>query len=230
MTDELAQLPLFATNDTESAATVAARRLRPLTQVWTLEALSRYFLLSSDDLAQIKQCRGSANRLGFALHLVLVRFLHVSLPSFERVPDAIVHVVSLQLDITPSALATYPLRAQTRDDHLAQIRRYLGLRVYTAADAEALRAYLVQRAQHRDDNGILLAEAEDWLRRARILFPALSTLQRLVGEARTLADEQLEQIVVRQLQPAHTTALDTLLERSHGRRSSTFAWLKEACR
>lgn len=192
MTDGLAQLPLFTTDDTESAATVEARRRRPLTQEWTPEALSRYFLLSGDDLAQVKQCRGSTNRLGFALHLVLLRFLHVSLPSFEGVPDAIVHFVSLQLDIAPGALATYPLRAQTRDDHLAQIRTYLGLRSYTAADAAELRTYLVQRAQHRDDSGILLAEAEDWLRRSRMLFPALGTLHRLVSEARALADDNLE--------------------------------------
>jgi TnpA family transposase len=228
MTDEVAQLSLFATSDADTAATVEARRLRPLAQVWTPEALSRYFLLSSDDLAQIKQCRGSANRLGFALHLVLLRFLHVTLPTFERVPDAIIHFVSLQLDITPMALVTYPLRPQTRDDHLAQIRGYLGLRAYTAADAEELRAYLVQRAQHRDDASILLAEAEDWLRRSRILFPALSTLQRLIGEARNRADDELEQIVVRQLKSAQADALDTLLDRSQGRRGSTFAWLKEA--
>ncbi len=214
--------------DTETAARVDARRLRPLAQVWTPEALSRFFLLSRDDLAQITRCRGSVNRLGFALHLVLLRFLHVSLSTLAQVPEAIVHFVSVQLDIAPSALADYPLRLQTQDDHLTTIRTYLGFRAYTGADAESLRAYLVQRAQHRDDSAILLAEGEEWLRRACILFPALNTLQRLVREARILADTELEQRIGRQLQPAHITALDHLLDRSHGRRGSTLAWLKEA--
>lgn len=228
MVDQLAQLALFVSDDVETPAAVEARRFRPLSQVWTPEALSRYFLLSSDDLAQIKQCRGTANRLGFALHLVLLRFLHVAVPTLERVPDAIIHFVSLQLDAPPTALAAYPQRVQTRDDHLTQIRTYLGLRPFASTDTDALRAYLVQRAHHRDDSSVLLAEAEDWLRRANILFPALSTLHRLIGEAQTLADDALYQTLVRQLQPAHITALDSLLDRSQGRRGSIFAWLKEA--
>lgn len=109
--DEPAQLALFTSPDSDTAATVEARRLRPLSQTWTPEALSRSFLLRSDDIAQIKQCRGSANRLGFALHLVLLRFLHVALPSLDGIPEAIVHFVSLQLDIPPTAAATSPTRA-----------------------------------------------------------------------------------------------------------------------
>lgn len=86
----------------------------------------------------------------------------------------------------------------------------------------------MQRAQHRDDSSILVIEAEDWLRRHRILFPALSTLQRLVGEARMQADHHLEHTVVCQVQPLQMMALDQLLDRSSGRRGSTLAWLKEA--
>ena len=81
---------------------------------------------------------------------------------------------------------------------------------------------------HRDDAGVLIAEAEDWLRRAHILFPAVSTLQRLVGYARMVAEEQIQQVVMRQLQPAQIANLEALLTRSQGRRGSTFAWLKTA--
>ena len=125
-------------------------------------------------------------------------------------------------------MTTYASRPQTRDDHVAQIRTYLGLRSYAAADSDALRTYLIQRAMHRDDAGVLIAEAEDWLRRARILFPAVSTLQRLVGYARMVAEEQIQQVVMRQLQPAQIANLEALLTRSQGRRGSTFAWLKTA--
>ena len=189
MTDTPTQLPLFApSEDEEIAAQIEARRLRPLAQLWTPEALSRSFLLSHDDLTQIRTCHGSHNRLGFALQLALIRFLHIVLPNFVRVPEPIIHFISLQLDSNPSALTTYAVRPQTRDDHVAQIRTYLGLRSYAAADSDALRTYLIQRAMHRDDAGVLIAEAEDWLRRARILFPAVSTLQRLVGYARLVED------------------------------------------
>lgn len=50
-------------------------------------------------------------------------------------------------------------RGQTCDVHSAQIRGSLGLRLYAASDAEPLQVFLVQRAMHRDDAGILIAEA-----------------------------------------------------------------------
>lgn len=196
MTDIPIQPPLFApSEDEEVTAPIEARRLRPLVQLWTPEALSRSFLLSHDDLAQICTCHGSHNRLGFALQLALIRFLHIVLPNFARVPEPTIHYISLQLNINPSALTAYAARPQTRDDHVAQIRTYLGLRSYAVADSDALRAYLIQRAMHRDDTGVLIAEAEDWLRRTRILFPAVSKLQCLVGYARMVAEEQIQQVV-----------------------------------
>jgi len=227
MADPLTQIPLFPSDEDEVVvAQIEARRLRPLAQQWTPETLSRSFLLSEEDLLQVRTCRGSHNRLGFALQLTLIRFLFITLPNFVRVPETIIHFISLQLDINPSVLSSYPTRPQTRDDHAAQIRTYLELRAYTAADSEALRVYLIQRAMHRDDVGVLIAEAEDWLRRTKIIFPAVSTLQRLVGSARMVATEQIEQIIMSQLQPAQKIAMEALLSRSQGRRGSTFAWLK----
>lgn len=212
--------------DIDLPAAWEARRLRPLLQLWTPEALSRVFFLSAEDRAQVQGCRGSHNRLGFALQLVLMRFLNIVLPDLGRVPEPILHFVSLQIDINPVALAAYGTRGQTRDIHSTQIRDYLGLRLYAASDAEPLQAFLVQRAMHRDDAGVLIAEAEDWLRRNAILFPAVSTLHRLVGAARIIAEAQLHAVIQSQLTPTRNEALDGLLSRSQGRRGSTFAWLK----
>jgi len=219
MNDPL-QLSLFAADDAETPAAIEARRLRPLLQDWTPEALSRECLLSDADLTQVRMCRGAANRLGFALHLVLLRLLHMVLPSFATVPASVIHFVSLQLDVNPAVLTAYPTRAQTQDDHLALIRTYLGVRPYTTTDTAALLAHLVQRALHREDAIQLLLEAEAWLRQARILFPALSTTQRLVGQARTVADADMQQTIVRQLDATQTAALNGVLDRSHGRRGS----------
>ncbi|MDP9351772.1 MAG: DUF4158 domain-containing protein [Chloroflexota bacterium] len=137
------------------------RRLKPLDREWTPELLGRYFLLTPCDLEQIASCRGSHNKLGFALHLVLLRFLHSPLPSLADVPQPIVHFVGAQVGADPTVLNEYGRRAQTRDDHLAQIREYLGLRAYYAADSEPLLEFLVDRALHRDEPGVLTEEAED---------------------------------------------------------------------
>lgn len=227
MTEPFVQLPLPEPGaDVDLPAAWEARRLRPLLQTWTPEALSRVFFLSTEDRAQVQTCRGSHNRLGFGLQLVLMRFLHIVLPDLARVPEPVLHFISLQLDLNPAVLAAYGTRGQTRDAHSAQIRTYLGLRLFAADDGPPLQGYLVQRAMHRDDAGVLVAEAEAWLRRHHILFPAIGTLQRLVATARTLADAEVYAVIARQMTPARQAALDALLTRSQGRRGSTFAWLK----
>lgn len=43
---------------------------------WISEELGRFFWLTPEDMLQVKTCRGAANRLGFALNLLLMRLLH----------------------------------------------------------------------------------------------------------------------------------------------------------
>jgi TnpA family transposase len=179
-------------------------------------------------MAQVRQCRGAHNRLGFALQLVMLRFLHFPLPSVEMIPEPIIHFVSLQVGVDPVVLEEYSQRReQTRDDHAVQIREYLGLRAYTAADSDRLLSFLIQRALQRDDPGVLTEEAEEWLRKEHILFPALSTIQRLMAQARATAEEQIHHTINRQLKPRQIMAMEGLLEKPHGKRGSLFAWVKE---
>ena len=219
-------LPEITPTDTD----VDDRRLALLDQAWTPETLSREFLLTSADLLQVQRCNGSHNRLGFALHLVILRMVHVPLATLARVPKAIVHFVALQLSIDPAIIGAYPQRLQTRDDHLTRIRQHLGVRAYALSDAEPLRTYLIQRALQRDDPTILLEEAEEWLRRQRILFPALSTLQRLVGEASERAEVEFSTMIVPHITAHQRTTMLALVEQPHGKRGTIFAWLKDAAR
>lgn len=209
---------------------VRERRLKPLFQTWTPERLSRECLLTPADLVLIRRRLGATNRLGCALHLVVLRLVHRALPSLAVVPDAIIHFVALQLELDPIVVADYPQRAQTQDDHGKLLRDYLGLRLYTAEDRPALHAHLIQRALHRDDPLILLEEAEEWLRRHSILYPALSTLVRLIGDAGRRADEQVHTTILSQLTEEQRTEIRSLVETPHDRRSTRFAWLKEAAR
>src|SRR5687768_1205777 len=112
--------------------TVRERRLKPLFQTWTPERLSRECLLTPADLGLIRRRLGAVNRLGCALHLIVLRLVHLALPSLAVVPEAIAHFVALQLEIDPVVLADYPQREQTQDDHRGRLRQYLGLRLYTA--------------------------------------------------------------------------------------------------
>jgi TnpA family transposase len=206
-----------------------ARRFKALHGDWPPEELGHFFWLTPEDLLQVRTCRGAANRLGFALNLLALRFLHCPLPSLDHVPDRVVQFVAMQLNTPPGVLAEYGMRRkQTRDDHLVQIRAYLEVRAYAhELDDHRLAAYLLSRTLERDDPAVLLEEAEEWLRDAGILFPAESTLHKLIAQVRPQADAQLFAAITRQLSPFQSAALEELFQRDEGKRGSTLAWLKE---
>jgi TnpA family transposase len=180
-------------------------------------------------MQEVRTCRGAANRLGFALNLLLLRFLHCPLPDVALTPARIVQFVAMQLNVHPDVLAEYSSRRpQTRDEHLVQIRGYLKLRPYAhEGDDPRLTDYLLTRALQRDDSAILLEEAEDWLREEGILFPAESTILKIIAQVRPQAESQVFAAITKQLSATQAQALEELLHREQGKRGSTFAWLKE---
>jgi TnpA family transposase len=79
----------------------------------------------------------------------------------------------------------------------------------------------------RDDPTVLLEEAEDWLREEGILFPAESTIHKIITQVRPQAESQVFAAITQQLNATQTQVLEELLQREQGKRGSTFAWLKE---
>ena len=67
---------------------LVARRFKALGVEWTSEELGRFFWLSPEDMQEVRTCRGAANRLGFALNLLLLREARIVLflPSTSRLP------------------------------------------------------------------------------------------------------------------------------------------------
>ncbi len=57
--------------------TLDARRFRALQQDWLSEDLARFFLLTPEDMREVRTCLGASNRFGFALNLLLLRLLFV---------------------------------------------------------------------------------------------------------------------------------------------------------
>ena len=82
---------------------LATRRFKALTDEWPSEELGRLFWLTPEDMLQVRTCRGAANRLGFALNLLLLRFLHCPLPDVTLTPARIVQFVAMQLNVHPCA-------------------------------------------------------------------------------------------------------------------------------
>jgi len=108
------------------------RRYGRYPEVVSAAQLARFFHLDDTDRDLIGQHRGDANRLGFALQLLTVRFLGSFLPNPVAVPPPVVEHVARQLGIAEVAcLSRYLEREPTRHAHRAEIRAHYGYSRHT---------------------------------------------------------------------------------------------------
>jgi TnpA family transposase len=128
------------------------------------ETLDRFFTLSDADLTEVRRHRGDSNRLGWALQLCALRMLGFCPDDVTRAPSAAVRVLARQLDLDPGVVRSYGERAQTRTDHLAQVKAYLGFRSATPDDLEELGRWLAAQALVQDRPILLFQLAPKSLR------------------------------------------------------------------
>jgi TnpA family transposase len=75
--------------------------------------LGRFYTLSDRDLAIINRHRRPANRLGFGLHLGLLRFPGRTLADVPEVPKRVVRYIAEQLGVDPNVFDQYGERDNT---------------------------------------------------------------------------------------------------------------------
>ena len=93
----------------------------------TPEQLSECFYLSTEDKRLLLEQHEAHNRLGMDIQLGVLRFLGMFLDNPTAVPRVIVMTIASQLEITNlRILKRYLKRRQTRFDHRAKLRAYLG--------------------------------------------------------------------------------------------------------
>lgn len=108
------------------------------------EDIRTHFTLTYEALSQVDQRRGDANRIGFALQLLTLRYLGFVSDDIHSIHTSVVEFVSHQLDIPVEALSSYGTRTQTRTSHQQRIESYLGYRSATSGDLEGARLILMR--------------------------------------------------------------------------------------
>lgn len=100
--------------------------------------LIRYYTFNDSDLSLIRQRRGDANRLSFAVQLCLLRYPGYALGTDSELPEPVILWVAKQVQAEPASWAKYGERDVTRREHAQELRTYLQLAPFGLSDFRAL--------------------------------------------------------------------------------------------
>lgn len=135
--------------------------------------LIRHYTFNDTDLSIIRQRRGPANRLGFAVQLCYLRFPGVILGVDELPFPPLLKLVADQLKVGVESWNEYGQREQTRREHLSELQTVFGFRPFTMSHYRQAVQMLTELAM-QTDKGIVLASALiGHLRRQSVILPAL---------------------------------------------------------
>lgn len=191
------------------------------------DELIRHYTFNEADLAIIRQRRGPANRLGFAILLCYMRFPCVMLSPEEEPYEPLLDLVAAQLKIPVESWAEYGQRAETRREHLLELQSVFGFRSFSMQDYGPSVNSLGELAW-QTDKGIVLATAlVERLRRQAILLPSASVVERMCAEAITNANRRIYKALTDSLSTdvwMTLCCLDTCESRKRmGRKTLTFS-------
>ena len=199
---------------------------KPKSLPWEAEddEVRRLFTLTPDDLYFLRPLRSDAQRLYRAMVLLWARVERVLLSEVSAVPTVVLHLVSQQLGLTPIVLDQFRNPPTMRSATFEAVRVYLEVRAFHDDDEPRLLDYLMGKVAQMGTYEALVAAAMNWLGTEGILRPhGVTTLERLIYQARHQAEDALFVTIADQLTDADRLALDLLVDTTTG--TSQIAWL-----
>jgi len=189
------------------------------------DELIRTYTLNESDLAIVRQHRGPANRLGFAIQLC---YLRIVLAVDESPFPPLLRMMAAQLKVPPESWDQYGQREQTRREHLVELQALFGFQSFTMSHYRRAVQTLTELAL-QTDKAIMLAVAlvED-LRRQGIILPSVNAIERISAEAITRANRRVYSALADSLSAAQRQRLDDLLKRREGGKTTWLAWLRQS--
>ena len=189
--------------------------------------LLKHYILSDEDLEQIRKRRRAHNKLGFALQLCALRYPGRLLAEGEIIPLEILNFLAAQIGLNAKNLEGYAEREETRHEHLAAIRSLYSYKSFSGRVASELKAWLFDRAvDARSSEGLVRDFAEE-CRRRQIILPAISTIERLCADALVHAERQIDATITDRLDSAARERLDIILAEMVKDQLSRFVWLRQ---
>jgi TnpA family transposase len=192
------------------------------------ESLARVCAVDEADMSLIRQRRGGANRLGFAVQLCLLNRMGLALGPDTQVPDAMITRLAADLGASPEAWEDYGSREETRQEHAREIRAYLGLRAFGIGDFRSILKEIEEVAGQTDRGVVLVEHAIESLRQKKVALPALDVIENACAQALTRANRRIYASLGSVLEAGHRSRLDSLLKRRPESALTQIGWLRQA--
>lgn len=190
--------------------------------------LIQQYTLSESDLSIIRQHRGAANRLGFAVQLCYMRYPGIILSVSEKPFPPLLNLIADQLKVSVDVWEEYGKRDQTRREHIAELQTIFGLQTFSMEYYQVFVNSLTDLAW-QTDKGIVLASAlVQSFRSQRILLPTINVIERICAEAITDASRRIYCSLTECLTKEHLQRLNTLLALKANSKITVLAWLRES--
>ncbi len=192
------------------------------------DELIRNYTFNESDLSVIRQRRGAANRLGFAVQLCYLRFPGVILGVDEPPFPPLLRMVAAQLKVPVESWSEYGQREQTRREHLVELQTVFGFKPFTMSHYRQAVHTLTELALQTDKGIVLASTLVENLRRQNIILPAMNAIERASAEAITRANRRIYATLTDSLLLSHRQRLDELLKRKDGSKVTWLAWLRQS--
>jgi Domain of unknown function (DUF4158) len=189
--------------------------------------LARDWSLTPEDLVFVATCRGPDHRRRFALQLCMLRAHGRFLDDYRQAPVKIINHLSRQLALPPVLALDRSGREQTERAQAQRIRRHLGLGRFDKAMESDLREALRAGALEGRGGDELLIQAETILRGRQVMLPAISKLERIVGNIVATTTADLFTSIAARLPEALRNSIDLLVEVPAGDARSSLFRLKD---
>lgn len=192
------------------------------------DELIRHYTFNETDLSVIRQRRGAANRLCFAVQLCYLRFPGIFLGVDDSPFLPLLRMVAAQLKVPVESWNHYGQREQTRREHLVELQTVFGFKPFTMSHYRQAVHTLTELALQTDKGIVLASTLVENLRRQSIILPAMNAIERASAEAITRANRSIHAALADSLIPVHRQRLDELLKRKDGSKMTWLAWLRQS--
>jgi Domain of unknown function (DUF4158) len=182
-------------------------------QHWAPQELIDHWMLTDTEKTLVNQYHTDPNRIASALLLKFFQREGKFPQRKQDIPRVIVEHIAQQLHLETTVFDSYRWGKGTIDRHRSHLRKFLGVRMGTVADANTILQWLEGQSQLLEEHNFdrLKEIVYERYKELKIEPPQPKRIERLVRSAVRSADERLYKKVVDKLTPETQTKLEALL-------------------